>query len=361
LFNAQYKSLKGDYFAQTDQFENASDAFSMADSVFNTLTFDNVLLKLHLERKSRFFGKTGDYKRAWGANIKLSEINENILNENNRRQVSSLKYKYQRDTTLLAQRNTIALNGQKLKTYRARQFIFIAVLIALILLAGFIYLFFRKKRELQYQQNMRKVATLKMQNLRGRLSPHFLFNVLNNVWASMENKENARHQFDNLSRLIKQSLVNADEISIPLDEEINFVKSFIELQKNGSGSKFTVNWAIEPNLNHIQVPGMILQIPVENAIKHGIQNDLDGLLTIKACKKGHNLLLEVTDNGPGGLAKKPANGTGTGLKVLNSTIYLLNQINSNKMTMKMLEPNSGENTGTKVTITIPLDFNFNLN
>jgi LytS/YehU family sensor histidine kinase len=202
-----------------------------------------------------------------------------------------------------------------------------------------------------------------MESMRGRLSPHFLFNVLNNIWASFENdKESSRNQFDNLTLLIRKSLVNTDEISIPLKEEIAFVKSFIELQKCRMENEINISWNIDVELEDIHVPGMILQIPVENALKHGLApKKSDGTLKIDVYMENNKIHLMIIDDGVGRNSPSIAKGTGTGIKVLNSTIYLLNQINEQKMSMKIVDINQNNKIGTQVDIEIPIGFDFNLN
>lgn len=235
------------------------------------------------------------------------------------------------------------IKEEKLKTYQSRQIIIILISFALLIFAVGIYLYFRKKKQLAQEQTMRQVGSLKMESMRGRLSPHFLFNVLNNKWSSFENdKESSRHQFENLTLLIRKSLTNTDKVAIPLSEEIAFVKSYIELQKCRMDNELTVNWNVDHSIEEMQVPGMILQIPVENAIKHGLSPKKENrVLIIDISKENEYMLLQVTDNGIGRSRLSITKGTGTGMKVLNSTIYLLNQINDKKMSMKIIDDEPG--------------------
>nr|WP_319570405.1 histidine kinase [uncultured Draconibacterium sp.] len=362
-FEFYYYSLLGEYQRRNLNYAEAKRLLAAADSIASIITLDNVMHKLHLTRKAEFNSSIGDYKGAYTELQNLNKVNKIILDENNRKQVSALQYKYQRDTTLIAQKNQILIKDEELKSFRSRQLVILIIAIALLLTIVGVYFYFRKRKQLAYEQNMKKVASLKMESMRGRLSPHFLFNVLNNIWASFENdKEASRNQFNNLTLLIRKSLINTDEVSIPLKEEIAFVKSFTELQKHRMENKIEILWDIDSVLEDLHVPGMILQIPVENAIKHGLApKGSKGTLTIDAFKENNKMHLRIIDDGVGRNRPSIAKGTGTGIKVLNSTIYLLNQINDKKMTMKIVDINQNNKTGTQVDIEIPIGFDFNLN
>lgn len=223
-------------------------------------------------------------------------------------------------------------------------------------------LYIRRKRETLYQRQIISNSVLRMQNIRNSISPHFVFNTLNNIWDNIEDRESSKRQFDNLTRLIRQSLVNTEKIAIPLKEEISFVESFIELQKFRMAGELTVYWEISPGLSDQLVPGMILQIPVENAIKHGLAPKKDNrLLKINVTKSASFLNINIQDNGIGmQKAQSSTKGTGTGLKVLTNTIHILNQSNEKKMSYEILYNTEEEGNGTKVNIRIPINFNYEI-
>lgn len=362
-FSFNLLSLTGDYYCKINKNEKALDYFTEADSILKNNAIDNVIKKLHLKREVNYYNKINNYNKAYRTLDAFNQVNLAILETDNTRQVAALKYKYQRDTTLIAQHNLLILKEEEVKSYRLGQFYIISVIIILLFIIVGIYWYFRKNKQLAHEQTMRRVASLKMESMRGRLSPHFLFNVLNNIWASFESdKEASRHQFENLTLLIRKSLLNTDQVSIPLYEEISFVKSYIELQRNRTETDFTVQWNVDPTLEELHVPGMILQIPVENAIKHGLMpKNETGLLIIDIYKVSGSIILKITDNGVGRNKQNRSIGTGTGLKVLNSTIYLLNQINDRKMSMRFLDMDKNGGTGTQVVIEIPIGIDFNLN
>jgi tetratricopeptide (TPR) repeat protein len=364
IFKYNYNSLLGEYYYRIDQSLLAQNAFAISDSIGEKIEIDKVLLKLHKKRKARFLAKTGKFANAYTEMREYNELDKSILEENSRKQVAGLKYKFQRDTTIISQRNDIVLNQRQIKTYKYRQSFFIGSIVVLFLFVGMIILFFRKMRALNYEKNMRIMVALKMESIRGHISPHFVFNVLNNIWAIIDDKETSKNHFDHLINLIRNSLINTEKLAIPLTDEIDFVKSFIDLQKLMLDNNLEVCWNIESGIDISQlVPGMILQIPVENAIKHGLAPKKDDrILAIEIIEGTGFLQFTITDNGAGiQQSPSPTKGTGTGLKVLTNTIHILNQMNEDKILYETYNLNIEGKQGTKVTVKIPLHYNYNLN
>jgi len=365
LFNFSFYSLQGEYYWLKGQNQLARKSFAVADSIKKFNEIDKVILMLHYKRGARFFSTTGQHQEAYEKLQNFNNLNKSVLEENNVKQVAGLKYKFQRDTTIISQRNEIVLNQHHIETYKYRQYFFIAGIIVLLLFVGFNILYFRKVRALNYEKSLRKIAGLKMENVRSRISPHFIFNVLNNIWAIIDDRENAKKQFNNLVILFRRSLVNTETIAIPLADEIDFVKSFLELEKLRMSDNLQVHWNIGEGVDmNLPVPGMIMQIPVENAIKHGLM-PLEGekILTIGVTDNDGYQQISVTDNGIGLKAcAGRSTGTGTGLKVLMQTIHLLNINNQSKIKLSIseMEPENSQPSGTAVEIQIPYEFNYTL-
>jgi tetratricopeptide (TPR) repeat protein len=320
------------------------------------------------------YQKQGRFQEALMYSQTFNSLNDSILNEakvealtfaearwnveNKQKEINNLEKTQLLDHEIIVQKETEA---------KQHKFI-IGIMVALFLLAiastTFIALYIRKRRDVIHQKQLSNIAMLRMQNIRNVLSPHFIFNVLNNIWVIIDDRENARAQFDNLINLIRRSLINTEKLAIPVSDEIDFVKSFIELQKMGMENSLKVIWNIDDGIDLAQpIPGMILQIPVENAIKHGLAPKKENrLLLIEIKTESGFLQFNVADNGTGmQQAPTPTKGTGTGLKVLTNTMHILNQNNDEKMTYQIVNRNDEEETGTKVIIKIPLQYNYNLN
>lgn len=236
---------------------------------------------------------------------------------------------------------------------------------AFFIVAGFsiLILFFKRRKEKQIQDQQEEILHLKLENNRKLISPHFIFNALNHIYSVIDNKELVQKQFNHLQYLIRSTLVNTEKLSIPLYDEIKLVESFTELQQQIL-KDIEINWNIQQNIDLKQlVPAMILQLPVENAIKHGLwPKPHDRKLWIDVTSDSAYLLLCVTDNGVGlQTSPSPTKGTGTGLMVFSKTIYILNKANERKISFEMHNMTEEEGgPGVKFSIKIPVNYNYNL-
>jgi LytS/YehU family sensor histidine kinase len=237
------------------------------------------------------------------------------------------------------------------------------LLSAVSITSGTLYL--RKKREALYQKQLANMTALRMQNARNAMSPHFFFNVLSSLSGLSGQPERLKEKITSLSLLLRKVVQNIDRTAIPLKEELAAVKAYIDLCREHVPSPFKVEYRIDENADLEKlVPAMLLQIPVENAIKHGLmplEGERNLWIGIDQDTKFQRILIK--DNGIGLKASAGKSvGTGTGLKVLLQTIHLLNTNNQSKIKFSMNELpfNPDNDSGTAVDIKVPTDFNFSL-
>lgn len=252
------------------------------------------------------------------------------------------------------------------------------IILVVVCCAGFILFVFRwrvnririKAGEAQKKIQLEKdVLELEQKALRLQMNPHFIFNALNSIQSQIgtENEQAARYYLAKFSRLMRQILDNSRSTSISLEEEINTLENYLLIEKFCNGDRFDYKIVVDPLLekDFIQLPPMILQPFIENAIKHGLKS-VEG-------KKGHievgfrelNGLLEcsVTDNGIGRVKaaefntlSKETYHTSTALLVTEERLDLLKE----DKTFKTLEifdlyDENGVAAGTKVLVRVPLD------
>jgi len=258
--------------------------------------------------------------------------------------------------------------AQKIHESRLQKLIIFAVIFILLLaitVAITTILYLRKRKDTQIQKQMMSMTKLRMQNAKNSLSPHFLFNVLNSVTRNANDPEQVKKKIQDISFLLRQTLENVDKTTISIEEELNLVRKFIELQRDRIPGRLKVNIDIDPDCNLKQpMPAMLIQIPVENSIKHGLMplpEDAEKLLEIKVMKSNDFTTIEIADNGIGLNQKNVENkGTGTGLKVLMQTVRMLNAKNKNSISYQLTErvTDSGEKYGTLTKIKLPKVFDF---
>lgn len=170
------------------------------------------------------------------------------------------------------------------------------------------------------RENALRAAALaqnaQLEMLRYQLNPHFLFNALNSIRASVdEDARRAQEMITRLSEFLRYSLAPTSERKIPLGEEIEAVKNYLAIEKARFEDKLTIDFAIEAAARDFEVPCFLLNPLVENAVKHGFQTkDAEKPLKIiiAAQVAGRRLTLEVANSGK--LVNDAGNGTKIGLK-----------------------------------------------
>ncbi|MCB0521959.1 MAG: histidine kinase [Lewinellaceae bacterium] len=170
---------------------------------------------------------------------------------------------------------------------------------------GFIH-FYEYVRKTQKQEQaaheLRQMALQgEMNALKAQLQPHFLFNTLNSISASVPpSMEHTRVLIARLADTFRFGLKASQAEWIPLSDEIHFLKTYLELEKQRFGDRLKVIFRVGEGLGHETVPPMLLQPLVENAVKHGVGNSLRPVtLAVEAERVGEWLRFEVSDTGCG--------------------------------------------------------------
>ena len=147
----------------------------------------------------------------------------------------------------------------------------------------------------------KKKSDLEFQILQSQINPHFLYNTLDSIkWlAVFQNVENISDMVTALINLLKYNISKKSKL-VSLEEEINSIKDYIEIQKFRFGDDFDVLYEIEEDTRDCHILKFILQPLVENSIFHGFENiDYQGVIRIHTALKGQKLVIRVIDNGKG--------------------------------------------------------------
>ncbi len=172
-----------------------------------------------------------------------------------------------------------------------------------------------RARELRAAQLAASLARAQVRNLRLQLQPHFLFNALNTISATMyEDPRAADEMLDQLAELLRASLRTVQRDEVPLAEELALLDLYLGLLRARFGARLGVSIAVEPGTESILVPSLLLQPLVENAIRHGnAERTGRGAVTIRAFTEGQRLVIEVEDDGDTATEKGGLGSAGTGL------------------------------------------------
>jgi sensor histidine kinase YesM len=207
-----------------------------------------------------------------------------------------------------------------------------------------------RDRERRAAQLEAQLAQAHLQVLKMQLHPHFLFNTLNAISALMhKDVELADTMVARLGELLRSSLETIGTQEVPLRQELEFIRPYLEIEQARLGERMTVKMDIDPEAMDLQVPNMILQPLVENAIRHGIAPFIKpGQIEITARRNGGMLHLQVRDNGPG-LSPDQQHAFKPGVGIAN-TRARLQQLYGADHRFEMVNGSSG---GLTVTILIP--------
>jgi two-component sensor histidine kinase len=179
------------------------------------------------------------------------------------------------------------------------------------------------------------LANARLGALRAQLQPHFLFNSLNAIAALLRRDPRlAEATFMSLSELLRLALSQSERQEVALREELNLVQRYLEIQQTRFGEKLRVEQDIETAALDCQVPTLLLQPLVENAIRHGLEPaENAGLVRLTAHRNAGRLILTVEDDGVGPAKSTdnqpeqspglPMNGGGIGLKNLSARLQTL--------------------------------------
>lgn len=292
-------------------------------------------------------------------------LDDSIRSERVQTRVAELDMRYRQDTIVLRKEMQIQRQAGEVKALKLSVYIWVLVCVLLVAGTGGIIWYMRKKREFLRERFFRQINRVRMENLRSRISPHFTFNVLGREINQFTGSEDVKNNLLELVKYLRRSLELTEKLSVSLQDELDFVRSYINLERGRVGEDFTATVTVEEGLDasRVMIPSMIIQIPVENAIKHGlVGKDGEKELTVHVSHEKNGICITICDNGRGYLphVTSATRGTGTGLKVLYQTIQLLNTKNkSDKIRFEITNRNSGQ-TGTLVSVYIPFRFSYDL-
>ncbi|MDL2223242.1 tetratricopeptide repeat protein [Bacteroidales bacterium OttesenSCG-928-M11] len=313
------------------------------------------------KRLEELYRKKGDYSKAYSYKIKNDFYNDSILNWKIQNNILEIDSRYRQDTTILKKNILIKEAEETVDQLKNLNLFLILVGIIIILLFLAVSFYRKRQKEIRLTRQKEVIVHLRMENIRNRVSPHFIFNVLNAVIPSMRQHEELYKPMYLIVQAIRENLLISEKIAIPLKKEIAIVKNYIELLESIGSLKSQVVWQIGNNLSQDTfIPSMCIQIPVENALKYAFDSiENHNLLSINISSIEDFLSITIEDNGCGFNTKtgNEQKGTGNGFKILYKTIELLNEKNSKKIELQIksrIDPDSSR--GTSVSFLIPYNY-----
>jgi two-component system LytT family sensor kinase len=187
--------------------------------------------------------------------------------------------------------------------------------------------------------------------LRQQIEPHFMFNTLNSIAGLVRDYriDAAVSMIVGLSEFLRRASEDSHRSQVTLAEEVEYLQRYLDIQKVRFGERLQVSVDIPAELLRAQVPNLLLQPLVENAIKHGIAKRVaGGTVRVEGTSPNGNLCLSVYNDGPDFPADEPATHTGVGIRNLRTRLQILH---GNESELQLRQAETG---GVEVVVTLPL-------
>lgn len=322
----------------------------MADKTDESL-IPYTLVNIRNRYKRRYYELTGNYDKAYALLNKSIAYNDSIEHNLSNMRTAEIMSRFTTDTLQLHRDLAIEHKNAEIQSIKFTSTLAISIAVTSILLLILWYLYLRKRR---FKIQLR-MMNLKLDNVRNRISPHFMFNVLNNRIIKSDAKET--NELTELAQLIRANLDMSSTLGVELQKELEFVQQYVRVESYLMGDDFNFSIDIAPDVDasSVRIPSMFIQILTENAIKHALRNK-EGikLLSITVRREQHNTVIRVTDNGPGfnhaTLRRK------TGMNIISQTIAVINVRNKDKIRFairNIYSPDGQQTKGCEATLKVP--------
>ncbi len=292
---------------------------------------------------SLYVRKEQEISRANRFNREIASAQNRLTGLEQERKLSQSKYE-------------LALTEQELvkESNKRQQLVIYSLIFGLLLTLLAAFFFYRSNQQQKLANNL-----LALKSLRSQMNPHFIFNALNSVnnFISKSDERSANRYLSDFSTLMRSVLENSEEDFIPLEKELQQLELYIKLEHSRFEDKFDYLINIEENVQvaKFQIPPMLLQPYIENAIWHGLryrEEKGELLVTIKE-NSTDSIIITITDNGIG--RKKSAEiktrnqrkQKSKGMGIIQKRVAILNDMYTDKVDIKISDLQS-DGTGTKV-------------
>ncbi|MDY3848834.1 MAG: histidine kinase [Prevotella sp.] len=301
---------------------------------------------------TEYYQKTGDWRNALLLTQQTRREEDSLAHNKFNMRTAEIMSRFTADTLML--HHQLALEKKNEEMMKTKVTLAFVVMICIILVLAFSYsMLYLRKRRLQHHINM---VMLRLENVRQRISPHFIFNLLNHQIVGKEKDEKA---LQDLSHIIRCSLDVMSQLFIHLQDELDFINQYVALEKRIIDKDFDFKLDVQCDISKVVVPSMLVQILVENAIKHGIKcGDGQKKLSVRVTNNGNATVIDVEDNGPGfDIRHQCDTPIATGLKVIRQTLAIVNDRSKGKLEFHIsnLTSPEGDVKGCRASIVVPND------
>lgn len=312
-----------------------------------------------LEALSKTYEEAGDPALALNAYKQHILLRDTIFNKAKSQEILRKQLQFDFEEKELVNKAEI----ERQKTARKATISGSIVLLA-ILLAGFIL--YKRKRDADNRKQLAEykamVAETELKVLRAQMNPHFIFNSLNaiNDYISKNDKETAQQYLVEFASLMRQALENSNLSEIPLADDLEFIKQYLQVEARRLNNAFTFKVDVDPAVDaeNTLIPPLLLQPFIENSIWHGIAPKVgggNGIIRVMIKKDADMLVCVVEDNGVG-MKTTNKKRRSLGIELTENRLAILN--GQKKMAGQLAVSENSNGEGTKVELSFPLKLAF---
>lgn len=359
-------NLQGAY-ARKQEYEKAEKYLNLACQLANEMNF--VYGQLNCEQaRTKLYEQQGLYEKALRSASQTRIIEQKIMGLEQTRTIQSLKTQMRLLEKDLEIEKLDQVNKERELAYRQRFRRFIATIAFLAILLPSVYLVMRHRHQVKSAEQSKQLAETKLHMLQSQMHPHFVFNALGGVqnYVLKEEKIAAYTYLGKFATLLRTITRSSTQIHIELDQEVEFIKSYLDMEKLRFRDDFDYTLTVAPalQLEKAMIPSMFIQPIVENALVHGLGGlDRPGRLDIeiKPCSVQVGICCIVTDNGRGRVAaRKIAEGQDAkghlSIATINTSKRLdfLRRLGYEKVAIDIEDlQENGKPSGTRVFLFLP--------
>lgn len=348
----------------------------LEESISEAAIEDDLVVQKDATRKlSEVYDDKGDYTRALETYKKYAAVADTLYARKEQeisraerlsKQIAEKQNRItglEKDKELYESKSSLEQTKQDLYTTTStkQKIIIYALVLGMFLFGIAAFFFYRSNKQQKLANNL-----LALKSLRSQMNPHFIFNALNSVnnYISKSDERSANRFLSEFSTLMRAVLENSEEDFIPLTKELELLELYVKLEHSRFPDKFNYSITTDPNIDvaAFQIPPMLLQPYIENAIWHGLRykNEL-GYLNINLKQKNKEAIeITIEDNGIG--RKKSAElktqnqkkQRSKGMGNIKKRVAILNSMYKDKVDVVVTDLSSN-GTGTKVTLTLKKD------
>lgn len=358
-------------YLKQKQFAKAEPLLKHALAYYQDIHYKQNIVEAY-EALTALYNDQGDYKRAMAYLRLFVAQKDSLINDNNKKELlqSAMKYEYEKKEAVakVEQEKKEAIQNEELQKRATQVKLYIALCILIVIVFATVFLQMRNKRNTEKLRLENSLIDLEQKALRLQMNPHFIFNALNSIqgFITENNQPSARKYLSKFARLMRLIMENSAKRTVSLQNEIDVLSDYLELTRLRFPEKFSFRIEVDEQIDAeaCEIPPMLLQPFVENAVLHGLAaREADGHIVISFHKKQEMIECVIEDNGVGrklAMEKKLHSHKSTGMLVTEERLKAFGEQNAVKTSLQIIDlfDNFGNACGTRVILEIPMQLNW---